>query len=111
MIMRLYDPSNKEGEVLIDGHNIKDLDLTWYHQKAIAIVSQNPQMFEGQVDYNIGYGLDECENTPEAYKERLRLVRESAKLAAADGFIMNVSKFPDHYQTLVGEKGVKLSGG
>jgi len=45
--MRLYDPSNKEGEVLVDGINLKELDLTWYHQKAIAIVSQNPQMFEG----------------------------------------------------------------
>jgi len=44
-------------------------DIIFYKkfQKAIAIVSQNPQMFEGQVDYNIGYGLDECEDTSEAY--------------------------------------------
>jgi len=68
-------------------------------------------MFEGTVEYNIGYGLDECKPGPAHRKERLRRIRESAKLAAADGFIMNVSKFPDHYQTLVGEKGVKLSGG
>lgn len=68
-------------------------------------------MFEGTVAYNIGYGMDDCEDGDVARKVRDNEIRNSSKTAAADKFIMNVSKFPDHYETLVGEKGVKLSGG
>jgi ABC-type transport system involved in cytochrome bd biosynthesis fused ATPase/permease subunit len=51
--MRLYDP--KFGEILVDGVNIKNLDLQWYHEH-VAIVNQNPDLFNCSIADNIAYG-------------------------------------------------------
>lgn len=59
-------------------------------------------MFEGTIGYNIGYGVDNATNKD---------IIEAAKLADAHNFIMDEDRFPEQYETLVGEKGVKLSGG
>jgi len=98
--MRLYDVN--KGTVEVDGLNVKKYNLPWFHKNVTAIVSQEPEMFEGKVSENIGYAAanptkDEVEN--------------AAGLADAHKFISDDSQFPDKYATLVGEKGVKLSGG
>ena len=53
LLMRLYDPDR--GTVKLDGCNLKELSLPWFHHNVTAIVSQEPEMFEGTVKYNIGY--------------------------------------------------------
>jgi ABC-type multidrug transport system fused ATPase/permease subunit len=98
--MRLYDCD--KGSITIDGKELKKLNLPWFHQNVTAIVSQEPEMFEGKVSYNIGYARDG------AVEED---IIQAAKLADADKFIRDKDRFPDGYDTLVGEKGVKLSGG
>jgi ABC-type multidrug transport system fused ATPase/permease subunit len=99
--MRLYDP--EKGSITIDGTNLKDINLPWFHHNVTAIVSQEPEMFEGSVQFNIGYCTQETKSLEE--------ISDSAKLADADKFIRDKDRFPDGYETLVGEKGVKLSGG
>ena len=101
LLMRLYDP--EKGSITIDGTNLKDINLPWLHHNVTAIVSQEPEMFEGSVQFNIGYCTQETKSLEE--------ISDSAKLADADKFIRDKDRFPDGYGTLVGEKGVKLSGG
>lgn len=96
LISRLYDP--QEGEILIDGVNIKDIafkDL----RKYIAMVSQETYIFMGTVAENIAYA------NPDA--TRGDIIR-AAKLASAHDFICN---FPDGYDTVIGSSGKSLSGG
>ncbi len=100
LLMRLYDPD--KGAITVDGYNLKDINLPWFHHNVTAIVSQNPDMFEGTVEENIRYAKDD------ATEEQ---VIDAAKLADADKFVRDKDIFPDEYATLVGEKGVKLSGG
>jgi len=62
-------------------------------------------MFEGTIRNNICYGIEDEDSVS------LLAVHEAGKLSNSHGFIMNEAKFPDGYSTLIGEKGVKLSGG
>jgi len=62
-------------------------------------------MFEGTIRSNICYGIEDEDSVS------LLDVHEAGKLSNSHGFIMNEAKFPDGYSTLIGEKGVKLSGG
>jgi ATP-binding cassette subfamily B protein len=87
---------------MIDGYDLKDINLPWLHHNVTAIVSQEPEMFEGEVGYNIKYAKDDAV---------LDDIINASKLADADKFIRDKDRFPDGYTTLVGEKGVKLSGG
>lgn len=96
LITRLYDP--QEGEILIDGVNIKDMafkDL----RKNIAMVSQETYIFMGTVAENIAYAK------PDASKEE---IIRAARLASAHDFICS---FPDGYDTVIGSGGKSLSGG
>ena len=96
LLSRLFDP--KEGRVMIDGHDLRDLELDSVREQ-VAMVSQEVQLFAGSIRENIRYGrLDATDEE----------IREAAKLANADGFI---SELADGYDTEVGERGVKLSGG
>ncbi len=101
MIERFYDP--REGQVLFDGHDIKSLNPKWYHQH-IAIVSQEPVLFSGTIKENISYGLD-----PTKLDEST--LDEACRMANAYDFIHDRDLFPEGYDTVVGERGVKLSGG
>lgn len=101
MIERFYDPT--EGEVYFDNHDIKTLNPKWYHQQ-VAIVSQEPILFSGSIKDNICYGLELNEVT----KEQLDFACQQAN---AYEFIHDNDLFPEGYNTLVGERGVKLSGG
>lgn len=96
LLMRFYDVES--GSILIDGHKIKDLKLS-YLREQIGLVAQDPFLFNGTVAENILYG------NIEANRDQ---VISAAVAAHADPFIKNL---PEGYDTLVGERGVKLSGG
>lgn len=96
LIPRFYDVTS--GEILIDGHNIKDF-LTGSLRNQIGLVQQDNILFSDTVRENILLGR------PTATDEE---VIEAAKMANAHEFIMNL---PQGYDTEVGERGVKLSGG
>ncbi|HDA2289044.1 SAV1866 family putative multidrug efflux ABC transporter [Staphylococcus aureus] len=96
LIPRFYDVTS--GQILIDGHNIKDF-LTGSLRNQIGLVQQDNILFSDTVKENILLGR------PTATDEE---VVEAAKMTNAHDFIMNL---PQGYDTEVGERGVKLSGG
>lgn len=96
LIPRFYELT--DGEILIDGQNIKEVTLKSLREN-IGIVQQDVYMFSGTVFDNIAYGK------PGASMQE---VEDAAKAAGAHGFIMSLK---DGYDTYVGERGVKLSGG
>jgi ATP-binding cassette subfamily B protein/subfamily B ATP-binding cassette protein MsbA len=96
LLMRFYDVES--GTILIDGYRIKDLPLS-YLREQIGLVAQDPFLFNGTVAENILYG------NIEASRDQ---IISAAVSAHADRFIINL---PDGYDTRVGERGVKLSGG
>ncbi|GLT80986.1 hypothetical protein SLA2020_523950 [Shorea laevis] len=96
LIERFYDP--QAGEVLIDGINLKEFQLSWIRQK-IGLVSQEPVLFASSIRYNIAYGKDGATDEE---------IRAAAELANAAKFI---DKLPQGLDTLVGEHGTLLSGG
>ena len=96
LLARFYDVT--EGQILIDGHNIKDLKLSDY-RKLIGMVTQESVLFNDSVYNNILMGK------PEATQEE---VEAAAKIANAHQFIMGLA---EGYQTNIGDDGNKLSGG
>ncbi|MAS61119.1 MAG: ABC transporter ATP-binding protein [Gammaproteobacteria bacterium] len=96
LILRFYDPNS--GAIRLDGIDIRELDPLELRSH-IAVVSQQPAMFTGNVWENIRYGR------PEAGDEE---VRKAAELAYADNFI---EQLPEKYDSFLGESGVRLSGG
>lgn len=96
MIYRHYDPLS--GEILVDGLNLKDLQINSY-RKFLAIVPQEVEIFDVSVRDNIAYA-----HINASQKE----VELAAKIANAEEFILKLDR---GYQTMVGERGVKLSGG
>nr|CAB3219622.1 ATP-binding cassette sub-family B member 8, mitochondrial-like [Phallusia mammillata] len=94
---RFYEPTS--GQVTLDGIDIRELDPSWLRGKVIGYINQEPVLFSGTIEENILYGKPEATLTE---------VKEAAKLANADSFI---EKFPDGYNTVVGERGTALSGG
>lgn len=96
LIQRFYDPT--DGEIEIDGRDIKTLDVTWLRSK-IGVVGQEPVLFDTTIYENISYGNEQ------ASKED---IERAAKAANAHNFIQ---KLPNGYETLVGEKGAQMSGG
>jgi ATP-binding cassette subfamily B (MDR/TAP) protein 1 len=101
LIERYYDPTG--GEILFSGVNIKKFDPKWF-KKQIGIVSQEPVLFTGTIRQNICYGLEDSEVTEAD-------IDDACHKANAYDFIKDSTSFPDGYDTLVGERGVKLSGG
>ena len=96
LLLRFYDV--KSGAILVDGTDIKNITLESLRDK-IGVVSQDVFLFNDTVRYNIAYGkLD-------ATDEEIEM---AAKAANAHKFI---SKMPEGYNTLIGERGMKLSGG
>lgn len=96
LIPRFYDAT--EGEILLDGQNIKKVTLESLRAN-VGVVQQDVYLFSGSVYENIAYGK------PGATKEE---VIAAAKMAGAHEFI---EELKDGYDTYVGERGVKLSGG
>ncbi len=96
LLFRFYDAGG--GRVLIDGQDIRDVSQHSL-RAAIGIVPQDTVLFNDSIFYNIAYGR------PGASREE---VIEAAKAAHIHGFIESL---PDGYHTVVGERGLKLSGG
>ena len=96
LMFRFYDIN--EGELLVDGNNIKDVTQSSLHSQ-IGIIPQDTVLFNDTIYYNIAYGnLNADEDS----------VIAAAKSAKIHNFISNL---PDGYKTTVGERGLKLSGG
>lgn len=96
LLYRYFEPS--QGAILIDGQDIRTLDVTRYRQR-LAIVHQEVDIFNGTLLENLVYG------NPQATFEQ---VQEACRIARADEFIQ---QFPKGYYTVVGERGMRLSGG
>ena len=96
LMFRFYDP--QDGRICIDGQNISEVTQESLRQ-AIGIVPQDSVLFNDSIGYNIGYGREGATQAE---------IEEAARGAALDGFI---AKLPDGYDTQVGERGLKLSGG
>ncbi|HXH17772.1 MAG TPA: ABC transporter ATP-binding protein [Chitinophagales bacterium] len=96
LIPRFYDPS--EGEILIDGVNIKDYQLADL-RKLMGIVTQESILFNDTVANNIRFGVE---------KASLDDIVSAAKVANAHDFIMRLE---NGYDTVIGDRGHKLSGG
>jgi len=96
LLFRFYDVQS--GAILLDGQNIQDVTQASL-RKAIGIVPQDTVLFNDTIGYNIAYG------NPLASIEE---VYEAARAAQIDDFI---KRLPDGYDTQVGERGLKLSGG
>jgi ATP-binding cassette subfamily B protein len=96
LMSRFYDPQG--GAVHLDGHPLTSLDPDWL-RRHIGLVAQEPQLFSCSIADNIRYGRPEATDAQ---------VEEAARAANAHDFIQ---RFPEGYQTHVGERGVQLSGG
>ena len=96
LICRFYEP--QEGAILIDGHDTRQVNLQSLREQ-IGVVLQDPFLFNGTVSENIAYGHPESS---------LEQTVAAAKAANAHDFIMNM---PDGYDTMVGERGLRVSGG
>ncbi|MGP1384619.1 MAG: ABC transporter ATP-binding protein [Thainema sp.] len=96
LLFRYFEPS--QGQILIDGQNIRRLDITAY-RKRLAIVHQEVDVFNGTLLDNLTYG------NPKATFEQ---VEEACRIARVDEFL---DLLPRGYYTMVGERGVRLSGG
>ena len=96
LIPRFYDP--EFGRVLVDGKDIRTLEIASL-RKNIALVSQTPQVFSSSIAENIRYGRLGASDEE---------IREAARAASLDTFIRAL---PLGYDTLIGDKGVQLSGG
>jgi len=96
LMFRFYDIN--EGELLVDGNNIKNVTQSSLHSQ-IGIIPQDTVLFNDTIYYNIAYG------NPNADEDSVIAAAKSAKI---HNFISNL---PDGYETTVGERGLKLSGG
>lgn len=96
LIPRFYDPSS--GLIAIDGIDLKLVDIQSLRDK-IGIVTQETILFNDTVRNNIAYGLDDCP---------MEKIIAASKAANAHNFIMEM---PRGYESVIGERGVKISGG
>ncbi len=96
LLMRFYEPQH--GAIFIDGQNIADVKQDSLREN-IAFIPQEPTMFNRTIGENIAYGK---------FGASIKEIRNAAKKASADKFIMNTEK---GYDSVVGDRGIKLSGG
>lgn len=101
LLLRFYEPQS--GSVLLDGVDIKELNLKWVRNH-VAAVSQEPVLFSGTIRDNILYGLKSNEDVNLANDLFDRVVRQSH----VDDFVKTL---PDGYYTETGQRGLTLSGG
>ncbi|XP_055387506.1 multidrug resistance protein homolog 49-like [Condylostylus longicornis] len=96
LFQRLYDPM--EGNIKLDGYDIKTLNVAWLRSN-IGVVGQEPVLFATTIAENIRYGR------PNATQAE---IEDAAKIANCHTFI---TKLPQGYDTMVGQKGAQMSGG
>lgn len=98
LLMRFYDVT--DGEILIDGVNIKDYKSEYLHNK-LGYVPQKAVMFSGTVNYNVSYGDN-------GKKKSDKLIKEAVKVAQAEEFVL---KMPKKYENEIAQGGTNISGG
>lgn len=96
LIYRLYDP--QKGSVLINGVDVRKMDLTYLRQN-VGVVTQDTYLFNGTILDNLKYGKEDATQQE---------IEDACKIANIHEFIINQ---PDGYNTIVGNRGLKLSGG
>lgn len=96
LIPRLYDVSR--GEVLVDGHNVKDYSVE-HIRDAVGMVLQKNTLFSGTIRENLCWGNEHASDDE---------IKWACKIACADEF---VQQFPDGYETMIDQGGVNVSGG
>jgi ABC-type transport system involved in Fe-S cluster assembly fused permease/ATPase subunit len=96
LLVRLLEPD--AGRILLDGVPIASMSLRTL-RLAIAVVPQEPLLFDDTIAYNIGFGKRGASQAD---------IEQAAKLAHLHDFIVSL---PEHYNTRVGERGIQLSGG
>ena len=96
LLFRFYDAQN--GSIKIDGQDIRDITQKSLHS-SIGVVPQDTVLFNDTIYYNIAYGIDNASQAA---------VEKAAKAAQIHDFILSL---PEGYETTVGERGLKLSGG
>jgi ATP-binding cassette subfamily B protein/subfamily B ATP-binding cassette protein MsbA len=96
LVARFYDPTS--GAITLDGTDIREIEVDSY-RRLLGVVEQDIFLFDGTVADNIGYA------TREATAEE---IERAARIAHAHDFI---TALPQGYETLIGERGVRLSGG
>ena len=96
LLMRFYDVT--DGEILIDGKNIKEYKLETLYKK-LGYVPQRAVMFNGTVSYNISYGNKKISDEK---------IKQASKIAQSKEF---VEKMPDKYNTKIAQGGTNISGG
>ncbi len=101
LLLRLLDPGS--GKILIDGHDLMNLDLGWYRSH-VGYVAQDVFLFSDTIENNIAFGL----NNELSDHERSGRIRQAASDAAV---LKNILEFPEDFRTKVGERGITLSGG
>lgn len=105
LINRTYDVT--DGEILIDGINVKEWDL--HHLRSLkGIIEQDIFLFSRSINHNIAFSEKRLHLIENASDELEDKIVDCAKKANAHGFI---ELFPDKYDTVVGERGTQLSGG
>ncbi|KAJ6336332.1 hypothetical protein OIU78_012850 [Salix suchowensis] len=96
MVQRFYEPAS--GKILLDGHDLKTLELKWLRQQ-MGLVSQEPALFAATITDNILFGKEDAS---------MDQIYEAAKAANVHSFVIQL---PEGYHTQVGEGGTQLSGG
>ncbi|TWW73807.1 ATP-binding cassette sub-family B member 8, mitochondrial [Takifugu flavidus] len=97
LLERFYDPTS--GAIMLDGVDIRTLDLSWLRGQIVGFINQEPVLFGSSIMDNIRFGKPEATDAEVIF---------AAEQANAHRFI---TAFPDGYNTIVGERGVTLSGG
>lgn len=105
LLERFYIPL--AGNIYLDGQDIAELNVKWLRTQ-IGLVSQEPTLFAGTIYDNVAYGLTNTAFDNEPVEHKRERVIKACKVANADGFVQQLS---DGYDTLVGERGLLLSGG
>ena len=98
LLYRFYDLKDGQGKILIDGQDIRDVTQASL-RKAIGVVPQDSILFNASIKYNIGYGRLGASD------------EEIISATTAAQMHERILSFPDGYETKVGERGVRLSGG
>jgi ATP-binding cassette, subfamily B, multidrug efflux pump len=98
LLLRLLEPT--EGRILIDGNNLKDINLGSY-RRSIGYVPQEVFLFSDSISNNISFGI----STNHQNLEKIKNAADEAALTE------NINNFKDGFSTVIGERGVSLSGG
>ncbi|XWW96038.1 hypothetical protein V2A60_004008 [Cordyceps javanica] len=105
LLLRFYDPLS--GSIVLGGRNLADYQIGWLRRQ-MAVVKQEPFMFNKTVYENIELGFTGDQGRHLSPPERRKAVEQAARVAQASEFI---SKLPQGYDTVVGVRGSRLSGG